>query len=146
MINSQLQSVLTSSCQSDYIDFASPVDLILFPTEVRQPDIVMVHRDQIAIITRRGIEGVPDLTAEILSPHSIKRDKHSKLHTYAKYGVPEYWIIDPANEVLEQYKLTEGRYHLNNLYEKEETIHSDRLSCVSFTIGQILAPAAGLPG
>ncbi|MFK4996837.1 Uma2 family endonuclease [Bacillus sp. N9] len=72
LISFQMQSVLTESCQSEYIIFASPIDLILSNTEVRQPDLVMVHRNKIEIITKRGIEGIPNMVAEILSPHSVK--------------------------------------------------------------------------
>ncbi|MEQ4482527.1 Uma2 family endonuclease [Cohnella silvisoli] len=98
VISYQMQTLLTNNCQLEYIIFASPVDLILSAKEVRQPDLVMVHRSRMEIITRRGIEGIPDLVAEILSPHSVKRDKQQKLKSYAAYQIPEYWIIDPANE------------------------------------------------
>lgn len=145
-ISNHLQTTLTNSCQAEYIIFASPIDLILSPTEVRQPDIVMVHRGKADIITRRGIEGVPDLVAEILSPHSAKRDKYNKLITYANYQIPEYWIVDPANEILEQYMLSDDKYELHAIYEREETVQSNRLLCVSFTMGQIVDAAADLPG
>ncbi|MCD9021647.1 Uma2 family endonuclease [Cohnella silvisoli] len=146
VISNQIQNLLTNSCQSEYIIIASPVDLILSATEVRQPDLVMVHRSRMEIITRRGIEGIPDLVAEILSPHSVKRDKQKKLKAYAAYHIPEYWIVDPANEALEQFILTDGRYELFNLYDREEQVRSDRLPCVSFTMGQIVDAAADLPG
>jgi Uma2 family endonuclease len=146
VVSNQIQTLLTNSCQSEYIIFASPVDLILSAKEIRQPDLVMVLRSRMDIITRRGIEGIPDLVAEILSPHSVKRDKQKKLKTYAAYQIPEYWIIDPANEALEQYILTDSRYELVNLYDREETVQSDRLPCVSFTMGQIVDAAADLPG
>src|SRR5690625_3267026 len=136
-VSSQILSILMGSCQSEYMIFASPIDLILSDTEVRQPDLVMVQRSKIDIITRRGIEGIPDLVAEILSPHSIKRDKQSKLRTYAKYQIPEYWIVDPAHESLEQYALSDSRYELLNVFERGEIVQSDRLPCVSFTMGQI---------
>ena len=146
VISNQIQNLLTNSCQTEYIIFASPVDLILSHTEVRQPDLVMVHRSRIEIITRRGIEGIPDLVAEILSPHSVKRDKQSKLKVYAAYQIPEYWIIDPAHESLEQYVLKDGKYELLEVFDREETVRSERLPCVSFTMGQVVDAAAGLPG
>lgn len=146
VISTQMLTMLTNSCQSDYIVFASPVDLILSATEVRQPDLIMVHRGRIGIITRRGIEGIPDLVAEILSPHSVKRDKQKKLKVYADYRIPEYWIVDPANAALEQYLLADDKYELFNLYDSEEIVRSELLPCVSFTMGQIVDAAAGLPG
>ncbi|MCU6711377.1 Uma2 family endonuclease [Paenibacillus sp. J5C_2022] len=146
VISNQMQTILTNSCQMEYIVFASPIDLILSATEVRQPDLLMVHRNRMEIITRRGIEGIPDLVGEILSPHSAKRDKVQKLAAYAAYRIPEYWIVDSANELLEQYLLANDKYELHNLYSCEEQVQSDRLPCVSFTMGQIVAAAEGLPG
>ncbi|MFC5407485.1 Uma2 family endonuclease [Cohnella soli] len=146
VVGGYMLQLLMNSCQSDYIVFASPIDVILSATEVRQPDLVMVHRGNMGIVTRRGIEGIPDLVGEILSPHSVKRDKQRKLHVYAKYEIPEYWIIDPGNEALEQYMLANGKYELINLYERDDIVRSERLPCISFTMAQILETAAELPG
>lgn len=136
---------LNQSCRSDYIIFTAPVDVILSKIEVRQPDIVMVHCSRKSIITRRGIEGPPDLVMEVVSPHSRKRDKVRKPKAYAKYGVPEYWIIDPANRTIEQFILDEDKYELTEVYEEDEPIRSERVSCVTFTLGEILAEVPKIP-
>ncbi|WP_062107257.1 Uma2 family endonuclease [Bacillus niameyensis] len=146
VISSQILTTLMNSCQIDYIIFASPIDLILSNTEVRQPDLVIVPRSNVDIISNRGIEGIPSLVGEILSPHSAKRDRFNKLNTYAQYQIPEYWIIDPANEVLEQYVLDESGYRLLNVYDREDTVQSKQLPCISFTMAQIFDAAADLPG
>ncbi|XID91983.1 Uma2 family endonuclease [Paenibacillaceae bacterium WGS1546] len=83
---------------------------------------------------------------EILSPYSVKRDKQRKLVAYAKYRIPEYWIVDPANEALEQYILAGDRYELLSVYEREETVRSDSLPCATFTMSQIMDAARDLPG
>lgn len=146
VISTKILATLMESCQLEYIIFASPIDLILSDTEVRQPDLVIVPRNQMEIITKRGIEGIPSLVGEILSPYSIKRDRFHKLKVYAQYQIPEYWIIDPANEVLEQYALEGHDYQLLNVYSREDTVQSEQLPCASFTMGQILDAAADLPG
>ena len=38
----------------------------------------------------------PDLVIEVLSPSSKPRDLITKREDYARYGVAEYWVIDPA--------------------------------------------------
>src|SRR5512145_3095023 len=45
----------------------APIDLILEPTSVLQPDLVFISNSRQNIVTARAIEGVPDLVIEILS-------------------------------------------------------------------------------
>ena len=62
-----------------------------------QPDILFVSRDREEIITEKNIEGPPDLIIEIVSDSSREReiDRTIKRKLYAKYGVSEYWIVEP---------------------------------------------------
>ncbi|MFK7697723.1 Uma2 family endonuclease [Paenibacillus sp. HJGM_3] len=145
VIGLKLAQIIMNTCESEYILLTPPIDVLLSNREVRQPDLVMVHRSRASIITKRAIEGPPDLVAEILSPHSIRRDKQRKLASYAKHGIPEYWIIDPRNEVLERYVNADGKYELQDIFMQDEPVRSDRLPCVSFTVAQLMAAAALLP-
>jgi Uma2 family endonuclease len=74
---------------------ASPIDVILDETNTVQPDVVVVKHEHRSIITRRGIVGVPDLVIEVVSPHKPSMDFVLKRHLYERFGVPEYWLIDP---------------------------------------------------
>lgn len=145
MISFRIQSKITQTCDDDYFILNAPLDIILSPTEVRQPDLVMIHRSRLNIIKKRGIEGAPDLVVEILSPSSIRRDKVGKLKSYAKYAIPEYWIVDPTNESLEQYVLEEDRYDLIEVYTEDEQVRSDHMQCVSFTMNVIMSKIPDLP-
>lgn len=53
---------------------------------VARADIVKLH----------GIEGAPDLLVEVLTPGTEERDRGYKRTLYARHGVREYWIVDPA--------------------------------------------------
>jgi Uma2 family endonuclease len=139
MISSQLQFKLMNLCQSEFIVLNAPFDMILSDTEVRQPDLIMVHRSRMDIITHRGIEGPPDLVVEIMSPFSIRRDKVSKLKSYAKHSIHEYWIVDPSNNMLEKYFLKGQSYELADVYTEDETVQSERIPCVSFTMNEIMS-------
>lgn len=136
---------LRQTCDSEYVILVSPIDVILSKTEVRQPDIIMIHRNRLSIITERGVEGAPDLVIEVMSPSSIKRDRGSKLKTYAAYSVPEYWIVDPRNKALEQYVLEDKDYRLNEVYVEDEPVRSERISCASFSMYDILSNIPELP-
>jgi Uma2 family endonuclease len=145
LVSFQLQRTIAQSCESDYIILYAPLDVILSPTEVRQPDLVMVHRSRIDIITKRGIEGPPDLVVEILSPYTIKRDRLGKRKTYARYRIPEYWIVDPASASLEQYVLQDRAYDLFDVYTGDEPVRSDHIPCVSFTMNDVMSRIPDLP-
>jgi Uma2 family endonuclease len=88
LILSGLYHKIRQTCAEEYIILFAPLDVILSDREVRQPDLLMVHRSRLSIITKRGIEGPPDMVAEILSPSSIKNDKISKIKSYAQYANP----------------------------------------------------------
>jgi Uma2 family endonuclease len=90
--------------------FNAPIDVILEPTTVVQPDLVIVRADQKHIITGRGIEGVPDVVVEILSPGSLDRDAHLKLRVYERFAIPEYWIVDPDHGFVEAFRHQDGGY------------------------------------
>lgn len=133
-----LISELNRSCISDYILYVSPLDVILSETNVVQPDLLMIHRSRLHIVTPRAVEGAPDLVVEIVSPGSRKRDKLTKMVVYAQHAVPEYWIVDSQARTLEQHRLNDdGRYELCNLFEAEDRVHSDKLPCVAFMLNDV---------
>jgi Uma2 family endonuclease len=116
----------------------APLDVILAPHQVLQPDVVLVHRSRQHILTRRGIEGPPDLVVEILSPFTALKDRGRKRSIYAEYGVPEFWIVDSANVLLEQYVLVEGKYELQAVFHDQDVVHSTRIRCVQFTMADVM--------
>jgi Uma2 family endonuclease len=77
--------------------FPSPIGVMMPGADPVQPDLVLVRHERAAIIAEDGrIRGVPDLIAEILSPNNPELDTVTKRATYARAGVPEYWILRPA--------------------------------------------------
>ena len=87
----------------------APVDVVFSDETILQPDLLYISQERQHIVKSR-VEGAPDLVVEILSPATGRRDKTEKLDLYAKYGVPEYWIVDPELQVFEFLLLDEGRY------------------------------------
>lgn len=145
LVVQEIEHNIRQMCSNDYIVLIAPIDLVLAETEVRQPDVVMIHRDRLSMITKRGIEGPPDLVVEVLSPHTAKRDRLQKLQVYAAYRIPEYWIVDVNNELLEQYLLEEDRYELTEVYKDDEPVRSPQLTCISFSMAEIMASIPKLP-
>lgn len=75
--------------------FPAPFDVKLddHPLLIVQPDIMIVC-DKSKLDGKR-CNGAPDFIIEIVSPNNSSDDYIKKLYYYKKYGVREYWIVDP---------------------------------------------------
>lgn len=80
----------------------SPLDVVLDAESalVVQPDILFVARERLSIVRER-IWGAPDLVVEVASPTTEHRDRTLKLAWYRRYGVKEYWMVDPRARRIE---------------------------------------------
>jgi Uma2 family endonuclease len=91
--------------------FISPLDVVFSQEWVVEPDVIYIRRERLSIMTRTNVSGAPDLTVEVLSESTRKRDEIKKRHAYEDFGVAEYWIVDPELESMKVYRRNErGRY------------------------------------
>jgi Uma2 family endonuclease len=102
--------------------FNAPVDVILADTTITVPDLVFIARENAAIVTTRAIEGPPDLIVEILSPSTAQRDRGVKAQLFARYGVREYWIVDPEERTLEILRRVADRFEPQGCYEGDTVL------------------------
>lgn len=137
---SVLYDTMLRTCEDEYFLLFAPLDVILSEKDVRQPDLIAIHRSRMDIVRKPGIFGVPDLVVEILSPGSIKRDRKGKLETYQQYAVPEYWIADPQMGTLEQYLYRDDGLRLHEVFDAKDLdlVTSPGLPCVSFELSRML--------
>ncbi len=77
-----------------------------------EPDLCFIAEQRLDIIRGPTIDGAPDLIIEILSESNRKHDTQLKFAYYERYGVREYWLVDPKAESIAVYALEEGRYRL----------------------------------
>jgi Uma2 family endonuclease len=74
----------------------APIGLFMPGCDPVQPDLLFIHADDLGSMHDRHIFGVPALVVEVLSPSNPYQDLEIKLEAYARAGVPEYWIVRPA--------------------------------------------------
>jgi Uma2 family endonuclease len=88
-------------------------------TTVVQPDISVFCNEE--NLDEHGAVGPPDIAVEILSPYTSVKDQREKLELYERFGVSEYWIVDPANRVMWVYRLggVEGSGEAENTGHEE---------------------------
>ncbi len=123
--------------------FVSPIDVELSPHDIVQPDLVVVLQEHREIVLPTRIQGTPDLVVEVLSDSTEQLDRVLKKAIYQRAGVPEYWIVDPRRQQIEQYVLSaEGVYELRQ--RAGEAITSYRLSGLTVDLAPVWRDAAGL--
>jgi len=78
-----------------------------------EPDIVYFGSEKAGTFTLDQMKfPAPDFIVEVLSPSTEANDRGVKFLDYAAHGVGEYWIIDPDQEIVEQYALEGEAYDL----------------------------------
>ena len=92
--------------------YDAPTDVQFSLTDVVQPDLIVVLTRKRKIVTPTKIKGVPDLVVEILSRSTEKVDRGLKRELYQRAGVPEFWLVDSADQSIEQHVLEAGTYRL----------------------------------
>lgn len=108
-LNRVLLEVVDDAGIGDF--YYAPLDVKLGPSDIVQPDLLVVLKGHYAVFTDAAIEGVPDFVVEIVSATTGRSDRVIKRNRYALYGVPEYWLIDAAaRQVVIHADLRAGRY------------------------------------
>ncbi|MDR1558720.1 MAG: Uma2 family endonuclease [Clostridiales bacterium] len=109
--------------------YPAPFDVRLNASDedniVVQPDLTIVcDRSK---LNDAGCAGAPDMVIEIISPSSARYDRIKKFELYRRYGVGEYWIVDPDSRILEVYILRDGYYTRTGGYSDGDTVESATL-------------------
>jgi Uma2 family endonuclease len=118
--------------------YIAPADVVLGPATAPQPDLVVVRNEHASILAD-VIRGVPDLVLEVLSPSTSSMDRGLKMETYARHGIPEYWIVDGDRQAIEVYRLdpADGAYRLIATPRRGEQATTPLLPTLSVDVAQI---------
>ncbi len=94
-------------------------------------DVVWVSHERLARIEGADghLHGPPELVIEVLSPGPVneERDRDTKLRLYSRYGVEEYWIVDPRARLVEVYRQRDGVLRLVATLGDADTLTSPLL-------------------
>ncbi|MDP9192068.1 MAG: Uma2 family endonuclease [Acidobacteriota bacterium] len=80
--------------------FIAPLDVVLADDVVLEPDVMVVLSERFSIIGEKNIQGAPNIVVEVLSESTRKWDETVKRKLYERFGVDEYWIVDPVIDVV----------------------------------------------
>jgi len=134
-ISGNLEYALREFIQTSNLGYIydAPCDVVLSEENVLQPDIFFITRERSEII-----QGSPDLVIEILSPpFTAERDRTHKRTLYARYGVREYWIVDPDERTVEIMTLREEGFEAVGVYQGEARVESPLLAGLMIDLKRI---------
>ncbi len=104
--------------------YSAPFDVVLDTDTVVEPDVLFIRTERLYILSEANVQGAPDLIVEVLSNSTRDRDFGVKLHLYARYGVAEYWVVDPEMETVTRFRLTQAGYERSGPFRQEETLQT----------------------
>jgi Uma2 family endonuclease len=81
--------------------------LVFADADYLVPDIAVFPGRRASNASTGRTASLARLVVEVLSEFAETRDRGIKRECYARYGVPEYWIIDPFRARIEVYRLRE---------------------------------------
>ncbi len=104
-------------------------------TSAPEPDV--------AIIPRRTLDAWPNDAFWIIevADSSLDDDRKEKAPLYASALIPEYWIVNLVDDVIEVHRSpSRGRYHEVTRHERGETLHPLQFPDVAVRVDDALPP------
>lgn len=121
--------------------FHAPFDIQLKNENEEYPNKVIP--DITVICDKNGLNdknyvGVPTLIIEILSPSNQAHDLITKMNLYQRFGVKEYWIVNPKLGSIQIYALGEDRlYEQVGVYKNNEAAVSTTFANLKVNLSDI---------
>lgn len=120
---------------------------VLQPKQARNrfPDLVILRREHIELTQKRLTIRLdmppPVLVVEIVSPGKVNRDRDykEKRAQYEGRDIPEYWLLDPSQEIVTVLTLRDDTYQ-GAVFRGGERIVSFAFPGFSLTAEQVLNP------
>lgn len=118
--------------------FIAPLDTKFDEINTLQPDVLFVSGERSNIVSKKKIDGAPDLVVEILSEGNSPREMSYKKYIYESFGVKEYWVVNLAKRTISQLVLRDGEFIPAGIWKESETFESVVLPGFRIDAGAIL--------
>ena len=123
----------------------SGIGVVLAEQRAPTSDMVYLSAERGHLIQGSFVEGIPDLIMEALSTDRA-RDLVMKRQWYAEAGIPEYWILDPANDVLTILDLAGDEYVTRAALGHADTLATPTIPGFALPLAQLFDnPGRRLP-
>lgn len=118
------------------------VDVYFGPHDTMRPDVSGWRRERLPSPGEtRPIKVAPDWICEVLSPSNEAHDRVYKRNLYAAADVGYYWLINPAERVLEALALRGGQWIELGAYDDSATaVRIDPFPEVELDVSRLFLP------
>jgi Uma2 family endonuclease len=118
----------------------SPIDVRLSglskagkPDSVVQPDLVVVPNGTDGAY----VLGAPLVAIEVLSPSTAKHDQETKRELFERYGVGEFWIVDPVKQRVTVYRRVGKSFAPPTSHDFSETLEIAALPGIAVHLPEV---------
>ena len=132
--------------RSGGLALSAPFDVVFDEHDVLQPDVVFFRAERLRLLDPDSpARAAPDLVVEVLSPSTAQLDRGRKMRIFARYAVPEYWIVDPVRQRIEVHVLERdvaeaaGAYRRAQIAAPGDTVRSVALPGLTFDAACVFA-------
>ncbi len=117
------------------VPFVAPVDVVLDQFNVVQPDVFVICDK--TKIKEANIAGAPDLVFEVTASMTRLRDKREKKLLYERFEVREYVIVYLEEEMVDRYRLVDGKYTAPDVVNWDEKLFLTTLPDFEISLWEI---------
>lgn len=89
-----------------------------------QPDVIIICDLDEHLADDGYYKGVPTLLVEVLSESTAKLDLIKKYDLYMSCDIPEYWVVDPEEQLIIVHSFQEGTRAKSVTYRPSEKAKS----------------------
>jgi Uma2 family endonuclease len=119
------------------IILVAPLRLRVRTGRYREPDLLLLLSAADPRRSNRYWTGA-DLVLEVVSPDDPQRDLVRKRREYARAGIPEYWIVNPATEQILVLRLAETTYVEHGVFNRRMQATSALLEDFTVAVAAVL--------
>jgi Uma2 family endonuclease len=108
--------------------YGAPLHIVLADHVNFEPDLCFLATENLHRLQSPVIAGPPDLIIEIISESNRTHDTVVKFQNYERYGVAEYWLVDPRENRITVWWLQQGAYVSLGAFAPGEKLRTHVLS------------------
>ena len=105
--------------------YPRPIHIVLAPGVEYEPDCCFIAAGRDGDPDGATFAGAPDLIVEVISESNRTHDTVVKFRDYERFGVKEYWLVDPRASHVHVFHLAAGgKYEALGVFASGQRIHS----------------------